>query len=509
MNEIAVPQYHVHDFPLHGAAPCDNPFDVEASATFVHESGEVLADVPAFHSAPGIWTVRFCPWRLGVWRGRTASADADLDAVELPPVRCTPNPNPLLHGRLRVDPRRSRRFAFEDGTCFVPLGFECDWLFSLHQSRPDGFREMIDRIVERGFNYVVTNVYAHTGFSDASGEHVFGPPRLFVFAGTNEQPDHSRLNPAFFDDFDAMLACLHAKGIVAHLMIHVQNKHVNWPARRSADDERYWRYVVARYQAWPNVVWDVGKECWHFRKEFDSHDYTIERVGRIRSADAYHHLVTVHDGLGQSEGRNCPADEVCDFVADQVHLADAAAYNREAVRRFRTQAKPYLNVEYGYEQGAEPIPTYTSRHTTADWEKVLAWTWAIYLGGACACYYYSNTAWDLIKYDPEPPGWRRYRYLADVLAELDVSAMVPDNEYVARGLCLAEAGRQYLAFLPGGGDLQIDLSAVDAGRPMTCTWLDVRTGERAAAAVEGGRFTTRIANPLPDAAGCCAIVLKA
>jgi hypothetical protein len=536
MSEIRVQRYDVHDFVLESATAHDDPFAVSLSATFESDAGDAIENVAGFYDgaddgelagasaaaagAPAAasrdspsphggrprWIVRFCPLYEGLWRGRTTSDDPALDGLELPPVRCTPNENPRVHGRPQIAPRQWRRFAFDDGAACVPLGFECDWLFSLHQSRPDDFRQAADLLAERGFNHVVTNLYAHTGFADASNEWVFAPPRLYVFGGSNERPDHARLNVAFFRDFDAMMRELHDRGITCHLMIQVQNKHVAWPARRSAEDQRFWRYVVSRYQAFPNLVWNVGKESFYFVKELGGHDYTIERIRLIRGLDAYKHLITVHDSAVGSAGRTSPADDLCDFVCDQVHLGDTDAYNREAVRRFRTESKPYMNIEYGYEEGVEALKSYRGR-TTAPWQDVLNWTWAICLGGGYPCYYYTNTAWDLVKFQPEPPGWRRYRTLADCLAAVDLTAMVPDNDYVARGFCLVEPGRQYLAFLPEGGDLEIELSAMSPRARPQCTWLDAHTGERREIAVEPAGFTTRIGNPLGERGHPCAVTI--
>lgn len=473
----------------------------------MHESGGRIESVHGFYDGGGAWKVRFRPMQVGTWRGLTASEVPELDGVELGPVRCVPSSNPLVRGQVTTDSNHPRRFAFEDETPFVPLGFECDWLFAVHQSRPDRFREMTDTLAERGFNYFVTNIYAHTGFSEQGHGCVYAPPEKYAFEGSNDAPDHSRMNVCFFRDYDDMVACLHQKGIVAHLMIQVQNKGVSWPKRGSADDNFFLRYVIWRYQAYPNVVWDVGKESYRLFDETGSHDYTIDRIRLIRKADVYRHLVTVHDSVADSAGRNSPVDDVCDFVSDQVHLGDAASYFREAQRRFRLLPKPYMNIEYGYEEGVEPLKTYRGS-TTRPWQDILLWAYAIYLGGAYACYYYSNTAWDLVKSDPEPPGWRRYRYMADFLGGLDINAMEPDNGYVAAGLCLAEPGRQYLALLPEGGELVIDLTAIPASGRASCEWMDICSGERKRACVDSFEFSTRIRNPLACPSSPCVVAIR-
>ncbi len=256
MPELQVPCYHVCDFALSGETACANPFLVDVSATFTHESGASVAEVPGFYDGEDRWVVRFSPTQEGVWRGRTVSREASLHGHELA-LTATPNPNPRVHGRLGCDPAHPRRFAWADGAPLVALGFEFDWLFAVHQSQPDLLAKALDRLAACGFNYLVTNLYAHAGFS-APGPHVYSPPRHYVFGGTNDAPDHAHLNPEFFRDFDRMMADLHSRGFVVHLMLQVQNKHVRWPARRSVEDDLYWRYAVARYQAYGNVIWDLA-----------------------------------------------------------------------------------------------------------------------------------------------------------------------------------------------------------------------------------------------------------
>ena len=338
---------------------------------------------------------------------------------------------------------------------------------------------------------------------------------MYVFGGTNEEPDHSRLNPDFFRDYDALMRLLHERGIVAHIMIQVQNKKVNWPERRSTEDDLYWSYVVARYQAFGNVVWDIGKECYNLFKETGGHDYTLDRIALVRRCDAYGHLVTAHDPAGNSAGTICEVDEACDFVSDQIHVGDCAVYNREAIAKQRTLPRPYLNIEYGYEEGAEQLKTYRSR-TTTEWQSVLKWTWSIYAAGAYACYYYSNTAWDLVKFDPEPEGWVRYAYLARLLASLPFNEMTPANEMVDRGFCLAKAGCDYLVFLPDGGDVELDLSDVPGHTGVRSEvswddvrvavfWLDIFTGEEIDQEITPEGFRTSLENPLAQRGNPCAL----
>ena len=54
------------------------------------------------------------------------------------------------------------------------------------------------------------------------------------------------------------------------------------------------------------------------------------------------------------------------------------------------------------------FPTYRVKQ---DWEEQLNRAWLVYLAGGYGVYYYSNTAWDVVKPDPEPPGMKRFQLL--------------------------------------------------------------------------------------------------
>lgn len=521
-----VPQYDIYDFLLDSDTIHENAFMVDLFATLEHESGEKIENIPGFYNGNGKWVIRFSPIKKGRWCGKTTSNDPKLSGIDLGEILCVENENPEIHGALQIDPEHPQKFAWTDGTPFVILGFECDWLFSYHQEKPEKCREHVELINNRGFNYIVMNIYAHVGFSQPDRGKgtviipgtVYAPSRMYVFGGTNDEPDHTKLNVDFFKDYDKMMSILHEKGIVAHIMIQVQNKRVNWPGRLSAEDDMYWKYVVARYQAFGNVVWDIGKESYNLLKETGSHEYTKNRIDLIRKMDAYDHLVTVHDVEGGSTGRVSEVEEVCDFCSDQIHLKDIDRYNREALTKLRIYPKPYLNIEYGYELGAEDLKTYRSG-TTVPWKDVLDWTYALYLAGAYPGYYYSNTSWDLIKFEPEPEGWVRYGYLKNVLDSISFNNMTSMNEMVARGYCLADPGKEYLIYLPAGGDAVVDLTAIPSihgergqlegsDAQVTGDWMEIYTGECQQVEIKASGWSTRIENPFDDKSQPCVLVIK-
>ncbi|MBD3181058.1 DUF4038 domain-containing protein [Candidatus Poribacteria bacterium] len=518
--------YGIYDFIIHTDSEFDNPFLVEVCAVMEHDSGERIEGIPAFYNDNGDWIVRFSPDKKGRWKGWTKSKEPSLSGIKLEEIECIDNENHNIHGKLIIDPQNTQKFLCEDNTPFVIMGFECDWLFSYHQRNPALCHKQIKLIKDRGFNYVIMNIYAHTGFSQPESrfegktipDTVYGPPDMYVFGGNNENPNHAKLNIDFFKDYDKLMNILQQNGIVAHIMIQVQNKHVKWPERLSVEDDIYWKYVVARYQAFRNIVWDVGKESYNLFRSTESHEYTISRIDLIRKIDAYKHLVTVHDPEAGSQGRYSEIDEIVDFCSDQVHLKDVERYNREALKKLRLFPKPYINIEYGYELGVEDLKTYKSR-TTASWQDVLKWTYAIYMAGAYPGYYYSNTSWDLIKFEPEPESWIRYKYLRDILDSISFNQMESMNILVEEGYCLANLGKEYMVFLNEGGNAVIDLTDIlnkkgERGQLLTedkkvkTIWMDIYTGEKHDMYIKPKGWSTLIENPLSDKSNPCILVIK-
>ncbi|MEM7014031.1 MAG: hypothetical protein AAF585_21440, partial [Verrucomicrobiota bacterium] len=105
---------------------------------------------------------------------------------------------------------------------------------ALDADNPDDIprtRQIISEVAKNGFNQVVMNVYAYdAGFGEKDKiqpENNFAQPSVFPFGGDNENPDFSTLEVTFFQRLDR---------VIAHLMIYVWNKKVNWPEAGSAAD---------------------------------------------------------------------------------------------------------------------------------------------------------------------------------------------------------------------------------------------------------------------------------
>jgi hypothetical protein len=460
---VRLEQYRPHDF-VFSAAEGANPFDVELWGEFSGPGGARMR-IAGFYDGGGVWKIRFSPPAPGKWSLRTFSAIPALDG-ETVEAEAAPNSNPRAHGVLHVDSEHPFHFRFEDGSRFFLMGYEADWLWGADMLDPSRkvMRRLIAQVAERGFNHVMVNIYAHDTpwCPGKSSDWDYGPAPVYPWAGTNEKPDHSRLNPAFFKIYDGMMDALLENGIVAQLMLKVYNKDVNWPPKGSRDEARYFRYVAARYQAYPNVIWDFSKEA---RNESDKE---LERhlIELVRTADTYGHLTTAHDD--DPYEWDWQRNRTLDFRTEQKHADYAAwiAFGR-AIR-----PRPVLNAEFGYEFGVDKLPTHTHPNQV-DWKTLLNRAYRIYFAGGYAVYYYNNTAWDVVKPDPEPPGMRRWQILKETLSSLPYWRMEPHNELAAGGACLVEPGGTYAFYVPGAGTA---VNLRGRGAAATAEWIDTWTG---------------------------------
>lgn len=456
---VEIPRYGTHDFSFNAAA-AGNPFDTALTGLFEGPGGLRLS-VPGFYDGSNTWRIRFSPTAEGKWTMRTSSSLAALDGKTDASIVCIANPHPQIRrGGLRVDPANPHHFIREDGSRHFLLGYESDWLWGVGEE----MHTLINQMAARGFNHVLVNIYGHdTSWSPGKKhQYDFGPPTVFPWEGTNAAPDHSRLNPAFFQHYDSMMRALRDKGIVAHIMLKVYNKKVNWPAKWSADEERYFRYVTARYQGFQNVVWDFAKEAYYEKDE----RLQSRLTDLVRSADAYHRLFTAHDDdLYSWDGE---LNRNLDFRTDQQHtdFAESIAFER-AMRKW-----PVVNSEFGYERGVDKFPTYRTEH---DWEEQLRRGYLVYFAGGYGVYYYHNTAWDVFKPEPEAPGMTRFERIRKILEPLPYWRMEPANELAFGGPCLALRGEVY-AFYVEGARLTANLSQL-AGAA-TAEWINTWDGRQ-------------------------------
>jgi hypothetical protein len=493
---INVVQYHPVDIVFTtNKMPAGNAFDIPFNAVFINENNDTLI-LPGFYNGQSEYIIRFCPENTGRYHYYTLSSVSSLSGLK-GTVLAEKNTNPEIKGAVKVSTAAPQKFIYQNGQPYFALAFELDWLFALDAGSANGIpktSEIIQAVKDNGFNQVVMNVYAYDVSWNVPGnvpqQYNFKKPAYSVFKGTNEQPEFSQLNISFFQHFDHVVQYLHEHGLVAHVMIYVWNKKVNWPQMFSAEDNRYFDYVIKRYQAYPNIIWDVSKEALDYGR--CDIPYINERIERIHHTDAYKHLITVHDYEYCSRE---PAK--VDFIAIQNWRSDLYSLSLEAFQKYAD--KPVMNIEHGgYEEG--PYPSFMGNYISP--EVCLERNYACVFAGVYSCYYWQNTSWDIVIYDVmntkqsfTKPKFEYYKHLQTLFTRYNFNSLFPykqklttngrigNDNLSSSGYSLTDNKGMYLYFVPAANYQTNVVIPKPASGKISATWFNIFTGETYAEAI--------------------------
>jgi len=446
------------------------PFEIDFSARFEGEAERPLT-IQGFYDGGKRYVIRFRAPEAGVWRYHVESSHSELNGLS--GVVNVGEAQDGRRGAIEIDREDPRAFRFENGDPYYPIAFECDWLFALDMENPQGIprtRKFVDYVANNGFNQVILNVFAYdvNWARDPSlpARYDFGKPKMYPFGGDNKSPIHSTLNIEYFQRLDRVIAELDESQVAAHLMIYVWNKQVNWPAAESAEDNRYFDYVVKRYQAFPNLIWDISKEALGYGH--NDVNYITRRIERLKALDAYRSLVTVHDYYYCKK-----FPEMVDFVSIQTWKSELYGVMRDLYERHND--KPVLNIEHG---GYEGGPYHVFKGSYLSPEACLERAYQCVFAGTYPTHYWQDSSWNVLIYDAEDlpandrPKFEYYRHLADLCERYDVGALSPDEKRCNSGFCLSNGKDLYLFYVPRVTNvMHVKVPKGTEGR-LDTTWFD-------------------------------------
>jgi hypothetical protein len=361
-----------------------NPFmDAQLDAVVTQPDGTQLR-VPGFWAGGSDWRFRYASNKPGVhtWRAECSdTADAGLHGVTGSiTVTASTSSNPLfLHGPMRVAADR-RHFAHADGTPFFWLG-DTWWKGLCDRITWDGFQQLTADRKAKGFS--VVQIIGGGPFPD---EPLFDE-RWKNEGGMPYENDFERLNPAYFDYADRRIKHLVENGIVPAMVggwgwntSCISNETIGG---REKWFYRHWRYLIARYGAYP-VVWIVAGEM--------RHPYLHDLAKYVRANDPYQHLTAMHPpGVPEMQsGRKVVADEALvdfDFL-QTAHNEWASApitVSQVTMSYSKTPPMPVVNGEVTYEWHKNQ-----SRH---DLQRFMFWT--CMLNGAAGHTYGAGGIWQM------------------------------------------------------------------------------------------------------------------
>jgi hypothetical protein len=485
---VETSQYQPIDIIFKGK-PMNNPLDLSFGANIRDDAGK-SQQIEGFYDDNNQFIIRFSASDIGTYSFETYSSNQELSGLK-GQIKVTPNLNPNQHGALTIHKLNPQKLAYEDSTSAFALAFECDWLFALDYDNPNDIpktKQLISTIKENGFNQVVMNVYAYdVGWKideKTPKEYLYSCPNYSVFEGTNEKPNFEKLNIHFFKQFDRVINELNLNGINAHVMIYVWNKKVNWAKMYSKADNQYFDYVLKRYQAFSNIIWDISKEALDYGR--CDIPYINERIARIRQKDVFKRLITVHD----YEYCSREPDKI-DIISIQNWRNDLYSLSLEALQKYPN--KPVMNIEHG---GYEKAPYFSFAGNYTNPETCIIRNYENVFAGLYSCYYWQNTAWNILIHNPlDPqnafakPRFDYYKHLQSFFNKYDFSKLnvykpklttngrFGNDNLASSGYSLTDDNGTYLYLVPATNDLiNVVIPKPNAGK-MEVEWFNIFTGE--------------------------------
>ena len=397
--------------------------EVTLDVIFTDPDGEEHR-MPAFWAGEQTWSIRYAASKVGKYQWRSVCSDesnSDLHGRE-GTLEVTPyeGDNPLLkRGSLRISDN-NRYLEHRDGTPFFWLG-DTWWMGLCRRlSWPGDFQTLTADRVQKGFSVIqiVAGPYPDMGPFDDRGVNEAGQPW---------EKDYSRINPAYFDMADLRIHHLVRKGLVpcilgcwGYYMIFMGVEKM----------KQHWRYLVARYGAYP-VVWCLAGEgimSYYLAKDRKK-DSEIQKKGwtelakYVREIDPLHHPLTIH-----------PTDSARNQVEDSslvdIDMLQTGHGDRKSIPNTVRRVKaayagaptiPVINGEVCYEGIGEASRQEVQRFMF----------WVCMLSGACGHTYGANGIWQVNTkerpYGPSPHGmtWGNIPW--------DEASQLPGSKQIALG----------------------------------------------------------------------------
>lgn len=235
-----VPVWAVNEIVLRASRTYSNPWmDTSVSAEF-RGPGGLTTTVNGFWDGGQTFKIRWTPSAAGRWTYLTQSADPGLNGKK-GAIEAT-RPTAGSHGFLRRDPRNPYSFVFDDGTRYFLFGNTFYGLIS-NALAGGSWKTSVDRTRAIGMNKI----------RFAVSRRDLNAPLLPA----------DKIDLPMYQQLDEVVRYLADKDIIADL-IFFQRNQVN--AYTLEEAKRQLQYAIARYAAFPNVIWCLQNE-WEYTKQ--------------------------------------------------------------------------------------------------------------------------------------------------------------------------------------------------------------------------------------------------
>jgi len=423
-----------------------NPFtDMTLKGWFALQGGEQIQLDRFCDSAEGkTFRIRFMPTKPGNYDYGVKYRDGSTESTHTGKFKAQ---NGGRRGLVRVDSNYPWHFIWVGtGEHYFWNGTTTYWLLGWDD---ENIRRNIDRLHSLKVNRLRVAICGRVKNGRAWFENVF-PTDKFRFVlnpwvtqrpDSVEQPgfDVRRFNVAHWRKIERMLRHARDKDMNISIIFYVDGARPGvdpFGKNRMGqeDEQRYYRYAIARLAAFSNVMWDVTNEYHLFRNE----TWANKMGAFIKECDPYDHLMSVH-GHGQFPFRTSPW---ADFAMYQ-QWDESGGYKFMLDNRNKQSQTgrpiPQVNEEYGYE---DHYPTWGGNRNaparSADNRRRLAW--GMYMAG---CYQTTGERADTgTGWGPDTGGgWingrgddsmimlKGYGHIVDFFTSIPFWKLEPDNDF--------------------------------------------------------------------------------
>lgn len=471
-------KWGVHEITLDAAAAYENPYtEVEVTAAFEGPAGTKI--VKGFWDGGTTYRVRFAPTCEGTWRYTVSSKVRDAGLTRSGTIEVGP-PSDGAHGYLRRAVDYPYSFVFDDGTrCFM---WGTTYYAIVSNARASNrWRAAVENVKAYGINKIRMQV--QSSFGDPSDRNPY--PDSQPFEGSVEEPDHDRLNIPHWQVLDQVVQYVGDQRLLADLIL--------FPCRvpYGTDDQsrHYVRYVLARYAAYPHVIWCLCNE-WNYSPRdrafwneigqwVRDEDPWIEEGASLRALSVHQqtrrefqffdpewptHAIIQY---GVRNGQSVTQDEWNDASYVQgSRIRHADVWGNHGIAFNLGHDIPVVNDEYGYmgepEDKSEPdSPLFTRlKHRQVMWGIAAA---GGYGSAGDKNMYADGRPYFSANWHDDPPEYRDIQHLVNFFTAKGIEywKMSSQNGLIVEGTrvyALAEPGRQYVFYAAVGGRFVVHLS---------------------------------------------------
>ena len=422
-----------------------NPFDLEFSGVFTHvPSGRKVTQL-GFYAGNNIWKLYFMPDELGEWTFTTSSTDPDLDG-KTGSFSCVAS---NLAGPLVAS---GNRWMLKDsGKVISPIMLATREWFK-RTDTDEGIEDFIQ------------------WSKDTAGATIIGTTLVYFTQDQSEIPyvkgkEGIEFNIPMWDRLNSHYDMLRDQGLGFYIMFYSDdeespNTHNITP--RSPEEMRLFRYVIARFSAYPIVMWDTGIDIGETRSD----EWIDWFATWFKQNDPWQHAVSSRTGGGSGGKFPDSANYYSDGAADLPNRATM-------VEDWRSRQVPIAYTDRWREYYVRSDFD-ANKIRTAAWQVALSGGSAVYFGGDDYDGYLGESyAQDLTA--ASQLGYRT-KFLKEQIEDLGL--LDPHDERLTSGsgaILSANPGVEYIAYDINGGTIGIDLTN-DPGS-FGAMWLNPRTGD--------------------------------